>query len=276
MKKKIELDKVMMKGKLLSDVTVIDAHVHLGRFAGFYNPADVNITSLVGHMDGLGVDKCFVSGSAALSTDFALGNEEVAQAAKEFPNRIYGLITFNPHYPKEMKQQLKKYSKAGFLGIKIHPDLHNYRADGENYQLAWKFAQDHNLFILAHSWEEPNPFGGIPASPKLFLRFIEDYPIVPVILAHAGGTPAGVIQATQMASHYKNVYLDTCGWKYSFIWISELVNQCGEDKLIYGSDFPFYDFGTCLGRICLADISQSAKEKILSFNIMKILKMQKI
>jgi len=37
---------------------------------------------------------------------------------------------------------LEKYPKAGFLGIKLHPDLHNYRADGENYKLAWEFAQD--------------------------------------------------------------------------------------------------------------------------------------
>jgi len=102
-KKKIGLNEAIMKGKLLSDVTVIDVHVHLGRFPDFYIPADVNITNLICDMDRVGVDKCFISGLAALGPDFALGNEEVAQAVNEFPDRIYGLITFNPHYPKEMK-----------------------------------------------------------------------------------------------------------------------------------------------------------------------------
>jgi predicted TIM-barrel fold metal-dependent hydrolase len=175
-----------------------------------------------------------------------------------------------------MEQQLKKYyAEAGFVGIKIHPVFHRYRVDGENYKLAWEFAQDHNLFILAHSWSGIDPLGrsqGAPGSPELFLKFIENYPTVSVILAHAGGTFEGVKQATQMAIHYENVYLDICGWRYSFTWIHEIVNQAGEQKIIYGSDFPWYDFESSLGRICLADISQSAKEKILGFNIKKIAK----
>lgn len=276
--KNIGSDKVITKGRLLSDITVIDAHCHLGRWASFYSPLNIDATSLVAYMDRLGVDKCFISGHAAIGPDFSLGNEEVAQAVKEFPNRIYGLITFNPNYPKEMEEELKKYAKAGFVGIKLHPVFHNYCVDRENYKLAWEFAQDHSLFILAHSWLGADPLGrapASPASPELFLRFIENYPIVPVILAHAGGTYAGVKQTTRMASHYKNVYLDICGWRYSFTWIHELVNQAGEQKIIYGSDFPWYDFASSLGRICLANISQSAKEKILGINIMKIARIQK-
>ncbi len=282
MRETTDLEKMVLQGRPLSSVTIIDAHCHFGRWMGTYTSPDVDAASLVSYMDRFGVDKCCFSSVLAIGPDFALGNEEVAGAVRQFPDRIYGLITFNPHYPKEMKQQLRQYAQAGFVGIKLHPVLHNYPADGENYELAWQFARDNDLFILTHSWlgaDPPtgtDPLGARPSgrsSPELFLKFLDEYPGVPLILAHAGGTYAGARQAARMASEYKNVYIDCAGFRHSLTWMRELVDLAGEMNIIYGSDFPLYDFGTCLGRVCLSSISEGAKESILGLNLPRIAKL---
>jgi len=96
------------------------------------------------------------------------------------------------------------------------------------------------------------------------------------------------------ALNLDNVFMDTAGlalWKYwrQFIALEPLESLKGtspvqvikklvefgyENKLIFGSDEPYTDYKTEINNIGNADISDSAKRKILSENVSKLLKIE--
>jgi len=51
------------------------------------------------------------------------------------------------------------------------------------------------------------------------------------------------------------------------------VQECGDDKIAWGSDSPALNIAAELAKITDAQISEEAKEKILYKNISKLLKL---
>ena len=65
---------------------------------------------------------------------------------------------------------------------------------------------------------------------------------------------------------YENVLLDTTISDVSEGSVEWLVNQVGADRIAYGSDLTAFECAQIFGRILLARISDTDKEKILGLN----------
>jgi hypothetical protein len=193
------------------------------------------------------------------------------KAYEESEGRIHFLGVYDPGKGKESLRYLESALKSpGFAGIKIHPSFHSTFADDPSYLPAWDFARKYKKTILSHTWSlTENPVQKF-SIPRLFEKNINDYGDVNIILGHAGGRRNGRLQAIDLAASHSNVYLDIAGDIFCPGLIGKLVEKPGAEKIIFGSDWPWFDPMCYLPRIFLAPISMKQKEMILCGNAMAL------
>lgn len=263
---KLDILSRAMTGDRFSDLHIVDSHCHMGPWYNYYFP-NAEIEDMLHDADIVGVEKMCVAPHAAISCDYKLGNRQVYDAVCKFPQRVYGFLTLNPNFPEEYESQFDQYyTVKQFLGVKIHPSLHQYPVDGENFFMLYEKVKNLGGYILTHSWEQ-GPFCGTDACEKM----IRAYPDVPFVLAHAAGTRVGVSKAVKLVNNYENAYIDTSGFEYSDTWIEELMSKADETKVFFGSDCPFHDLRGGLSRILFSGLTDHTKEEILSGNFNRML-----
>jgi predicted TIM-barrel fold metal-dependent hydrolase len=254
------------KGEVLKDILIIDCHAHMDKVPVFSIYGDSSCDGMVRLMDRIGIDKFIVSHHLSVGPDYRPGNDIVYAAIKKYPERILGYIGVNPHYPDEILPELKQRLKQGFVGIKIHPGTHNYKATDNNYHIAYEFAQQNKLFLLSHTW------GYDTCNPKLFIEIAKKYPDVKFLLAHAGGGDRqGIEESIEAVKKCGNIYIDITCSLLSAYWLEEMVRQIGDERILFGTDCPFLDPRYDLGTVLLSGISDRSKGRILGLNMKKIL-----
>lgn len=250
------------EGRLPEDFTVIDCHGHMGPWFNFHI-FENGPEGMIRTMDRCGIQTVCVSHHLGIGPDFRRGNAEVLSACERYPGRFIPYICHNPRYPpQEAICDLKRVRGLGIrYGLKIHPSVHRYRADGERYRVLWEHAEEHSLPILSHTWE-----GDEFCSPDMFDGLAERYPHAKVILGHAGGSWEGQLAAAEIAARRRNIYLDPTGSRLHRGMLEIMVKRIGASRILFGSDIPFLDPRYQLGRVLFARISSSQKRKILGLN----------
>ena len=246
---------------------IVDIHTHIGEIAAF-NSLDVSVESMLALMDAIGVDVCMHMPSAGFAGSFR-GAYEIAEAAYDLSNGrlVYSLI-YDPHYSEASVEWLKKaLDRPGFVGIKIHPSFHQVWPEDSRYEPIWRFAAEHSLPILTHSWAVSgyNPAQRF-STPDHFAHCLERFPQVNLVLGHAGGRYEGHLAAAELVRQYPNVYVDTSGDCYAHGFIEWLVAQVGAERILFGSDMNWVDPRTHLARVYDADITLEEKRLILGEN----------
>ena len=133
------------------------------------------------------------------------------------------------------------------------------------------------LPVIGHSG--PDPDGNGFAEPRAFGAVLKAFPEIPVVLAHMGG--ATWQQALEIAESYDNAFFDCCEiieWTRSENGPSErelarLIQDIGADRVMMGSDFPWYDLDQTVDRVMsLPLLSMEEKEGIIGANAERILR----
>ncbi len=259
-----ELMKMAAQGRPLTDEVVIDSHCHMGRWFNFNIPM-CDAAGMVKRMDRLGIRACIAAHHASIGPDFRYGNDEVLRGMSDFPGRVYGYATVNPHYPDELVGELDRCIQAGMKGIKVHPDAHRYPVDGEKYQPVWEYANEHGLPLLSHTGT-----GGNHNPVKKFETLAEKYPNATIILGHSGFGSEGAQQSIEAASTFRNIYLEITGSTIVYGTLERMVHEAGADRVLFGTDLPFLDPRPQLGRVAFAKISDDEKRLILGLNASRI------
>jgi uncharacterized protein len=261
----------------MKNLFIIDAHAHTGYPNYFFAP-EINSEQLLGRMDTLNIQYAInLCSMHLLVTDKKIA--ELKKARKEFENsngRIFYLGFFDPRNSTHDLMALKEAkSWPGFKGIKIHPSFNGVSADDASYEPVWKFASEHNLPIVAHTWSVSsyNPVQ-ILSTPDKFEKFVKKYPDVRFILGHSGGRGTGRFEAVRMANEYKNVYMDFAGDIYCYRYFENMAESVPDNKVLFGSDYPWLDQRSHLTRVFLADISTALKRKIFRENALEVYRLE--
>jgi len=193
------------------------------------------------------------------------GNEEAARTVAAH-DALYHWALVDPLKAETFEQARRMLAGQKCVGIKIHPEEHCYRIR-EHGRAIFEFAAEEGCIVLTHSGEENS-------LPEDFLPFADDYPEIPLILAHLGcgydDDSTHQVRAILKSKH-GNVLVDTssaCSVQSGLIeWA---VRQVGADKVLFGTDSPLYFTPMQRARIDYADISKADKCKILSGNAEKL------
>lgn len=198
----------------------------------------------------------------------ATGNDEAA----EIVPRTAGLlqwVVINPLQPETYRQAERMLATSRCVGIKIHPEEHIYHISEHGREI-FEFAERHRAVVLTHSGEQNS-------LPEDFVPFANSFPGMKLILAHLGmgwdGNNTYQVRAMQQSKH-GNLYTDTSSARSMWAGLIEwAVRELGPDRILFGSDTPLYSTGAQRMRIEHAEISDSARRKILSDNARQLLRL---
>lgn len=243
---------------------IVDAHAHLGPYHRFF-VADPSGAAMARVMDRCGVSRAIVSSMLAVELDAKAGNEETAALCQAYPDRFAGYIVVNPW--QDPAGQLAQWcDHPSFVGVKVHPDLHEYPLDGVRYRPVWEYAERTGRPVLTHTWA-----GSQFDDVSLVDRVATDYPDAWILAGHAGVAPSSFDRAVDVARRNRRVLLELCGSQNHGRAIARMVRTLGARQVVFGSDFPFIDLRMSLGRVLFAELEDEERKAVLGGTITDIL-----
>ena len=231
-----------------------DCHGHIGRCSPHHVVED-GPSDFVREMDKFGVQVCCVFSLEGVFGDETYGNDEVAAAVRQHPERFVGFTLVNlNHGERLVREELERGMGMGMRGVKLICDYHGYPTEGPLVDIACRFADEHGQFILNHNW----------GSAEQIRRLCQTYPNACFI---AGHSTDGYGQVTKAVG---NLFICTCpcvDWSYT----ERLVEIYGADRLLFGSDLTDLPIGWGMGQIVYARIPESGKRRVLGENLRVLL-----
>jgi len=194
-----------------------------------------------------------------------LDNEYIAKMVKKFPDEIIGFAFINP-LQKTATDQLKRAIEVlGLTGMKLHPYSHGYALSSHAYtDPLFKVCIDRDLPIIVHGGDT------LYSHPYEFEEMARVFPEAKIIMAHMGFMFA-CEQARRVAERRKNVYLDTAAAAPDDVRLA--VECAGANKIVMGSDNPFWSPKLEVAKIEVAVSDASKRNLILGENYRKLLKL---
>ncbi|MCX7935450.1 MAG: amidohydrolase family protein [Planctomycetota bacterium] len=240
---------------------VIDAHGHMGPFAGFFMP-NAEPSAMLRTMDRCGVAWLIFSHHEALQ-DTVKGNAKAQAAIDMFPQRLRGYYAVNPAYPDRLRQGVAAFGKRrGFVGYKILAGYYRTAIDLPICQPLWEQAHEMHLPVLLHTWG-----GDQYAGPAQVEKIARRYPHAIIIMGHS--MYGDWLSAIRLAKRYRNVYCELCA-AYATGVVRKMVEEGIEDKILFGTDLPWFDPMYGIGCVVFARISETARRKILRENALRV------
>ncbi len=247
----------------LDEILVIDCHAHIGPHSRYFVPED-DIDHIIAAMDSIGVDQVGINALAALEGDFMAGNDMTAAAVRRYPDRVIGHCCINPNYPNAVEAEtLRCFEQLGAKMLKFHAAWHQTEAEHPNYRPAIEYCASRSIPLITHL---PHYVKSLPG----YVALAREYPDMPFIVAHST-CPTAIDAIVEHCAHVDNIYFDTTGYPKYYASIERIVNGCGEDRVLFGSDIAWLNLAHEIGAILFAEISDTAKEKVLGLNFRKIM-----
>ncbi|HIZ36932.1 MAG TPA: amidohydrolase family protein [Candidatus Ruania gallistercoris] len=238
---------------------VIDAHAHAGPYSLFHIP-ESDPASMVAVMARTGVDQAVLSTNRAIQEDSRRGNDETAQAVADFPGRLLGYGVVNP-WQDPLRELDRIAADPRFVGIKLHPDLHEYPLTGNRYDAVWEYSARTGCPVLTHTWYS-SPFD----TPALLAEVAQRHGDITVLIGHSGALPAGHEEAVAVTGEVPGAYLELCGSFMNAPVLQSFVHRVGADRVVFGSDFPFIDQRVSLGRVAYSALAPADLDAVLAGN----------
>lgn len=164
----------------------------------------------------------------------------------------------------------------GAKGVKLHGAIQGYYMADPRLGPIYRVCEDLALPIIGHSG--PDKGGKGFTEPRAFGDLLKEHPRLKVVLAHLGGGTWH--QTREVATTYPNSYFDCCEiiewttgqYAPSDAQLARLIQEIGSDRVMLGSDFPWYDLDHTIDRVMeLPLLSREEKSGILGANAVAIL-----
>jgi len=243
---------------------IYDLHGHMGDYPPIYMPKS-DPASMIETMDDCGVKVLVFSHHLALLTP-DLGNQASIEAVRQYPDRLRSYMVFHPKYPDIMSGIWNTYEKYPdvFVGLKLHPDIHEVPLSDPRFIPAFDYANAHELIVLSHTWGT-----SIYNGYKEVYGIAREFPRIKLLLGHC--LHAEWQSAAQLAHDFPNVYLELTAVFDDRGAIETLVSGAGSDKVIFGTDLPWFDPHHAIGALLSADITDEDLHNIFHRNAERLL-----
>jgi predicted TIM-barrel fold metal-dependent hydrolase len=233
------------------------------------NHTDGTINGLLESMRRGGVDTSVTMAIATKPSQVATINRECVQ------NQYGGIVRFGTLHPdtEDFAAQINFLAAGGIRGIKFHPEYQTfYITDKKLYPVYEKLAAS-GFAVLFHSGKDPGPFTNDHALPPDLRKIREDFPTLRIIAAHMGGWK--VWEDVEKILAGLDIYFDTAA---IYKWLPpedfvRLVRKHGVEKILFGSDSPWYDQKECVEWIKSSGLNDTELEAVFCGNAEKLLEL---
>jgi predicted TIM-barrel fold metal-dependent hydrolase len=236
----------------------------MGVWSAIYFPrADVD--DMVKTMDECGVRMLVFSHHLALTAP-DIANARSIEAVHRYPDRLRAYCVVNPNYPQRLEADLATFEAHSdvYVGFKFLSDYHGIALSDERCRPAWEYANERELLVLAHTWQ-----ASLLDGHTIVRQIAERYPRVKFLLGHS--CHGDWDQAVALARDFKNVYLELTALFDDRGILEKFVAEAGSDRMLFGTDLPWFDPHQAVGALLSAHISDEDRHNICHRNAERLL-----
>jgi predicted TIM-barrel fold metal-dependent hydrolase len=230
-------------------------------------------------MDEAGIEIAFLIaakiGRKGLPGTYHLPYELVVDAVNAHPDRFYGLAGIDPFEGMNGVRALERaVTEFGFIGAHLYPHWFELAPDHAKYYPFYAKCVELGVPIqmqvgqsLVYSPE--NPMRSV-SQPITLDTVACDFPELKLIGIHIGIPWHDEMIA--MSWKHKNVFIGCDAhapkyWPESFV---RYINTYGQDKVLFGTDFPVIDFGRAMDEIAALNLREEPLAKLLRYNAERV------
>lgn len=264
MNKKAKLWQEFLKKGKVENCPIFDMHCHMGPFYGSHMPYS-NVDIMAKRMERAGVKLAVFCHHYSLFSP-EIGNISNIQAVRKYPDKFRAYCGINPNYPEIIKKDLLSFDRYRdlYVGFKFLPSYHEICLSDEKNKVVWEFADTNKLMVLTHTWG-----GSKYDGPEEIRKIAEKYTNLTLILGHS--CHGEWDKAISLVKDFPNIYLELCAVLDERGIIEKFVEEIGSEKILFGTDFPWFNHHYYLGALLGSGISDDDCRKILYRNAQTLL-----
>ena len=241
--------------------------------------AGLSLEEIIEKMEEAGIDKAFLiaarAGRVGLPGCYHMPYSVVADACAKYPERFYGLAGIDPF---EGMNGVRAFEDAiknmGFVGAHLYPHWYELAPDEAKYYPFYAKCCELNVPIqmqvgqsMIYSQEYRTKSVGQPIALDAVAC---DFPELKLIGIHVGIPWHD--EMISMAWKHDNIFIGCDAhrpkyWPKSFI---HYLNSYGQDKIIFGTDFPVLEFKKTIDDIDALGLKSEVRKKLLRDNVIRV------
>lgn len=241
--------------------------------------APLSLHEMIQKMSAAGIDHGFLiaakAGRPGLKGCYHMPPQVIADAISEHPEHFSGLVGIDPFTGMNGVRELEfAVKELGFIGAHLYPHWFELAPDHAKYYPFYAKCAELGVPIqmqvgqsMIYSKDYPVRSVGQPITLDAVAC---DFPELKIIGIHVGIPWTDEMIA--MAWKHENVFIGCDAhspkyWPESFI---RYINSYGQDKVIFGTDFPVLDFQRTMDEIAAHEFKPSVMQKLLRDNVRRI------
>ncbi|CAN5840119.1 amidohydrolase family protein [soil metagenome] len=237
-----------------------------------YSKIGVTIEEQLQLMDEAGIEKGILM--AMSLGEYDVPYEVIHQVVQAHPERFYAMAGINPlsgmKGVRKLEHAVKEY---GFIGAHVYPHWFRTPPNDKIYYPFYAKCCELDIPIqiqIGHSAQTLIP---TVAHPILLDEVAIYFPELRIIGIHIGWP--WVEEAIAVAWKHPNVYLGSDAhapkyWKPEFI---HYLRTRGQDKVIFGTDWPIIDFARSRTEISHLNLTSEVEKKLFRENVIRVYKL---
>ncbi|MEO2004944.1 MAG: amidohydrolase family protein [Candidatus Poribacteria bacterium] len=239
----------------------IDVPCHIGTTVSRAPTVGQSVGRYMARMASAGVAAAILSPTAGGPQAGGVGdtrrqNEEVARACRQFPDRFpVGLAGIEVRHEQQGVDELRRsMMDDGLVGFMCHPALSGRSLGAEVHPFLEVVAEGAGLCLLHQAGSTAN-----------IAAYARRFPSVTFIIGHVSMNRPGHNDAIAQCADIPNIWYDIAQkpTPEELEWnLRHLVRSLATERLMFGSDAPYYNFRLVQSLVEESDIADGVKDSI--------------
>ena len=242
----------------------------------------ISLDEHVGLMDAAGVDVALVpaikAGDHRWKDSWEIPYDHVAEVVERYPGRLRGVAGVSPSLGQAGLRELERgVRELGFVAAHLYPHWFELPPDHRRYYPIYSKCAELGIPImmqvgqcLRYGGGRTHPSVGRPITLDTVAI---DFPELTIIGIHIGYPWTD--EMISMAWKHENVYIGSDAyapkhWPAAFV---QYLNTYGQDKVLFGTDFPVIDPVRAMREIDALDLRPEPRAKFLRGNAERVFRL---
>ena len=251
----------------------------VGKVKGKHDSAGITLETMIGGMDEAGIDVAFLvaakAGRVGLPGCYHMPLEVVSRAVEQYPDRFRGMLGLDPYMGMDGVRQLETAVKDfGFIGAHLYPHWFELPPNNAKYYPFYAKCIELDIPVqmqvgqsLIYAKEHPCRSVGRP----IYLDDSAcDLPELKLLGTHVGIPWHDEMIA--MSWKHENVFIvtDAHSPKYWPDSVKHYINSYGQNKVIFGTDFPVLRFKRTVDEVDEFGLKPEVRRKFMRDNAIRV------
>ncbi len=224
-----------------------------------------------------GMDDASIERALLVASDLGVWNlpyETVAEAVRRHPDRFAGVAGINPEERMDGVRKLERAVREyGFIAAHLYPHWFGKPPNDKAYYPFYAKCVELGIPIEIQVGNSAQTHLRTVGFPITLDEVAIDFPELTIIGIHTGWP--WVEEMVAVSWKHPNVYIGTDAHapKYWDPKLVQFLNTRGQDKVIFGTDFPVIDFGRAMREVSAMELKPEARRKLLRDNAIRAFKL---